>query len=443
MGKPITSSMISLAMVPAILFSMAGPVFAQEDDIEALQAKIADLQSTVDDTMQGREYLFNELTEANNRADAAEAERDQLTRIMEEKAANEDSLNKQLASVTVGRDFLAERATTALAASAEKDRELERLKKSLTMANRGRNYLKERNLALTAESGKKEAELARVKKSLTMANRGRSYLKEQNLALTAKSDKNDRELARVKKSLTMANRGRSYLKEQNLALTAKSDKNGRELARVKKSLTMANRGRSYLKEQNLALAAESDEKDAELDRMAEVAFAQINSAIAERDAARESTKLASTSNAWAVTNSESLSGAISSIADISATEDNKVKIEVGNSGLFRSGGTILTENGQNILLQLGDVLADLKDTHINIVGHTDNLPVGSGGRFASNAELSFARASSALRFLNRNAGVSADNLTASGLGDKYPIATNDTAEGRSANRRVEILLSQK
>ena len=336
MGKPITSSMISLAMVPAILFSMAGPVFAQEDDIEALQAKIADLQSTVDDTMQGREYLFNELTEANNRADAAEAERDQMTQNLQEQAAKEDSLSKQLESVTVGRDFLAERATAALAESAAKDRELERLKKSLAMANRGR----------------------------------------------------------------------SYLKEQNLALNAESDKNARELARAKKSLTMANRGRSYLKEQNLALAAESDEKDAELDRMADVAFAQINSAIAERDAARESTSGASTGNAWALANSESLSGAISGIADVSATEDNKVKIEVGNSGLFNSGGTILTENGQNILLQLGDVLAELKDTHINVVGHTDNLPVGSGSQFASNAELSFARASTALRFLNRTAGVS-------------------------------------
>ena len=241
----------------------------------------------------------------------------------------------------------------------------------------------------------------------------------------------------------MANRGRSYLKEQNLALNAESDKNARELARVKKSLTMANRGRSYLKEQNLALAAESDEKDAELDRMADVAFAQINSAIAERDAARESTTGASTGNAWALANSESLSGAISGIADVSSTEDNKVKIEVGNSGLFNSGGTILTENGQNVLLQLGDVLAELKDTHINVVGHTDNLPVGSGSQFASNAELSFARASTALRFLNRTAGVSADNLTASGLGDKYPIAANDTVEGRSANRRVEIILSQK
>ncbi len=276
-----------------------------------------------------------------------------------------------------------------------------------------------------------------------MANRGRSYLKEQNLALAAESEKNDKELARVKKSLTMANRGRSYLKEQNLALAAESDKNDKELARVKKSLTMANRGRSYLKEQNLALAAESEEKDAELDRMAEVAFAQINSAIEERDAARESAPVASTSNAWAVTNSESLSGAISGIADVAATEDNKVKIEVGNSGLFNSGGTILTENGQNVLLQLGDVLAELKDTHINVIGHTDNLPVGTGGQFASNAELSFARASTALRFLNRTAGVSADNLTASGLGDKYPIAANDTVEGRSANRRVEIILSPK
>jgi len=82
----------------------------------------------------------------------------------------------------------------------------------------------------------------------------------------------------------------------------------------------------------------------------------------------------------------------------------------------------LTENGKNVLLQLGDVLAEMKDTNINVVGHTDNRPVGSGGRFASNAELSFARASSALRYLNRNAGISADNLSASGLGARYPIA---------------------
>ena len=96
-----------------------------------------------------------------------------------------------------------------------------------------------------------------------------------------------------------------------------------------------------------------------------------------------------------------------------------------------------------MLLQIGDVLAEMKDAHINVVGHTDNRPVGSQSRFASNAELSFARASSALLFMNRNAGVSSDNLSASGLGAGYPIADNNTVEGRTANRRVEFLLRQK
>ena len=99
MGKPNASSIMSFAILPALLFTLAGPVFAQEDDVDALKAKIAALQGTVDNTMQGREYLYNELTEAGKRAEAAEAERDQL------KNQNAD-LSKSLRFMTDTRDHL-------------------------------------------------------------------------------------------------------------------------------------------------------------------------------------------------------------------------------------------------------------------------------------------------------------------------------------------------
>ncbi len=469
MGKPIASSILSFSILPAMLLSLAGPVSAQEDDVEALKAKIAALQGTVDNTMQGREYLFNELTAANKRADAAEASLSQL----QNQSSEMDDLKKQLEQATIGRDYLAERLEREVAESAAI---VQTMEKRLEVADNGQNYMTDRFSQMLDEKTANEASLKQQLEKVTVgrdylaerlkttleeklateaelgkATYGRDFLSGRAKDALAASASKDKELARVKKSLTMAKRGRSYLKEQTLALTAESEKKDAEIARLKKSLTMAKRGRSYLKEQTLALTAESEKKEAELDRMAEVAFVQINSAIAERDAAREATMTAaadadgakSTDNSWATARSVELSGSFAGLAEVSATDDNRVSIEVGNSGLFKSGGTILTENGESVLLQLGDVLAEMKDTHINVAGHTDNRPVGSGGRFASNAELSFARAASALRFLNRNAGISADNLSASGLGDRYPIASNDTAEGRTANRRVEILLSEK
>jgi chemotaxis protein MotB len=79
---------------------------------------------------------------------------------------------------------------------------------------------------------------------------------------------------------------------------------------------------------------------------------------------------------------------------------------------------------------------------INVVGHTDNLPMRSN-QFMSNWELSVARASSVARFLIDEMGMNPVQFVVSGYASYRPIAPNTTAENRAKNRRVEIIISKR
>ncbi len=76
---------------------------------------------------------------------------------------------------------------------------------------------------------------------------------------------------------------------------------------------------------------------------------------------------------------------------------------------------------------------------IEIEGHTDNVPT-DGVRYASNEELSSARALSVFYYLLENTSLDPLQMKHAGMGERLPIADNSTPEGRSRNRRVEILL---
>jgi len=121
--------------------------------------------------------------------------------------------------------------------------------------------------------------------------------------------------------------------------------------------------------------------------------------------------------------------------------DSSVKIQVGNNGLFSTGGTALSAGGSELLSTIAQQISEV-DANVTVVGHTDNVPVGSSSRFGSNDELSFARAVSTLQFL-RDQGIQTEHLSASGFGAGNPVAGNDTAEGRAQNRRVEIVLRKQ
>jgi chemotaxis protein MotB len=106
--------------------------------------------------------------------------------------------------------------------------------------------------------------------------------------------------------------------------------------------------------------------------------------------------------------------------------------------LFDSGQAELKAQATPVLGKVADILAKEGRHQVMVEGHTDNVPI-RGSVFPTNWELSTARASRVVRFLIAG-GVAQMRLSAGGFAALHPIASNDTAAGRSRNRRVEIVL---
>jgi type VI secretion system protein ImpK len=98
---------------------------------------------------------------------------------------------------------------------------------------------------------------------------------------------------------------------------------------------------------------------------------------------------------------------------------------------------VLQEEFVPNIIRVAEALKD-EDGRIIVVGHSDSVPL-TPGRFRDNAHLSLARAEAVARMFGETIG-DPSRITAEGRGDTEPIATNETAEGRAQNRRIEILL---
>lgn len=115
-----------------------------------------------------------------------------------------------------------------------------------------------------------------------------------------------------------------------------------------------------------------------------------------------------------------------------------VRFRISSEILFASGDSALTPAGQAVMDRLLPAFNQAQDHTIVVEGHTDNVPINTV-RFPSNWELAAARAGSVVRHLETR-GLNPTRLRATGLADTRPIAPNTTAEGRAANRRVEITM---
>lgn len=109
--------------------------------------------------------------------------------------------------------------------------------------------------------------------------------------------------------------------------------------------------------------------------------------------------------------------------------------------LFAPGSAALKEASLPHLAQLSPVLSAMPNP-IQIEGHTDDRPLGRTVKFASNWELSAARAFTILRAFER-LGIPPERLSAIGYGEYRPLASNDTGEGRATNRRIEVNLVRR
>ena len=120
-------------------------------------------------------------------------------------------------------------------------------------------------------------------------------------------------------------------------------------------------------------------------------------------------------------------------------QDGSLVIILSDDILFDSGKAEVKKDAYPMLNQLADVInKKVPDKNIGVTGHTDNVPIKHSG-WASNWELSTARATNVLHYLESR-GVSPKRLSATGYGEHRPVASNATAEGRSKNRRVEIVI---
>jgi chemotaxis protein MotB len=120
--------------------------------------------------------------------------------------------------------------------------------------------------------------------------------------------------------------------------------------------------------------------------------------------------------------------------------EDKVTIRMMGEATFDTGKAELHPALRPLLKKLGTVLNQSKG-EIIIAGHTDNVPL-SGGLFGSNLGLSMARAGSVAEYLLRTTSIDPKRLSTMGFGEYRPLTSNDTAQGRRKNRRVEIIVSQ-
>lgn len=114
-----------------------------------------------------------------------------------------------------------------------------------------------------------------------------------------------------------------------------------------------------------------------------------------------------------------------------------IEVEIRADILFPSGVAQLSPNAAGVIEELAGVLAPLPNA-IRVEGHTDNVPIRTAV-FYSNWELSAARAGSVVRMLAA-AGVAPGRLAVVGLGEGHPVQSNDTPQGRNANRRVVVVI---
>jgi chemotaxis protein MotB len=121
-------------------------------------------------------------------------------------------------------------------------------------------------------------------------------------------------------------------------------------------------------------------------------------------------------------------------------EGDEVVIRIAGQGSFDSGSARVAQSFTSTLDQVGETI-NQESGRVRIEGHTDNIPVGFSDTFTSNWDLSAARAASVAAYLTGESELPDERVEVVGFGETLPIASNDSSEGRSRNRRIEIRIA--
>ncbi len=130
-------------------------------------------------------------------------------------------------------------------------------------------------------------------------------------------------------------------------------------------------------------------------------------------------------------------------SELTVTEKNgKVYVSLSDKLLFKTGSTSVDDKGKQAIVKLAEVLNKQPEIDILIEGHTDNKEyINPKGEIKNNWDLSVMRATSVTQILLNEGAVDAKRITPAGHAAAFPVESNETAEGRAKNRRIEIVLS--
>ncbi|MBF4472683.1 flagellar motor protein MotB [Flavobacterium sp. HJJ] len=250
----------------------------------------------------------------------------------------------------------------------------------------------------------------------------KKQLESDKTALQGKLDDVNANLAKVQADLEAAKNKMKVMQDSYAAL----EKNSNESleANMKKNRDLL----AQLDAKAKALADEQEKLNESSQRLKE-----LEDLIAAKEASMKKLK-------------ETLSKALNGFEGKGLTveqKNGKVYVSMENKLLFSSGSWAVGVEGKKAVVEVGKVLGDNPDISVLIEGHTDNDPYEGSGPIADNWDLSTKRATAIVAILGENKKVNKQNLTAAGRSEYSPLVSNSTAEGKSKNRRIEIILTPK
>lgn len=259
------------------------------------------------------------------------------------------------------------------------------------------------------------ATLEDLNRQIANLNNEIQKLKDSNASL-------DEKLKRCNKlkdeTSTLCEKVKQQLEQMASASASEKDKLLKQLAEKEKELMN--------KEAELnKLSAELSARDAKV--------RELESLIAQKDSALQSLKKKML---------DALKG-FSDAGELSVYEkDGKIYVALSDKLLFATGSYTVEPRGKEALKKIAEVLNKQPDIMIMVEGHTDNKPyvATTTGPINSNWDLSVMRASSVTKILVNENKVDAKRVTPAGRGEFFPVESNDTPEGRSKNRRIDIVL---
>ena len=368
---------------------------------ETLLAKTTALEDTHFKT----EKRYKTQTDAlENKITALNAEKAALDRAIKDLKTDNDTLTTEQARLTAQR--------TELSASVEQnEKERARLARELDVVKPELQSAQQRLSSLTQKNKSLESDIQTLERQLQQAAADKVSLNES--LTTSKQNSN---LTREK--LTSLEKDASALKTLLSLSRAHSENADKTLAVLRTEIKASNERLSEKEKILKDLIAEQKRIEANLQARASKSKSEANAI--HRQLLKAGHKEVT----------------------VDVDDNDNIGILLGSGQLFRTGSAWLSNDGKAVLTDLAATFNLARDRRIEIIGHSDNVPLGEklSAIFKDNWGLSMARALATANFFTDDANIVADRMTVSGLGATQPIAGNDTPQGRQQNRRVEIKL---